>query len=42
MANTRDIKGRSMSMHEHLDALLRNQKEMRRDFTSNIDPKQFK
>jgi len=39
MSNTRDVKARSMKMHEHLEALLKDQSEMRRDFTSNIDPK---
>ena len=42
MNNNRDVKARSMKMHAHLEALLRDQAEMRRDFTSTINPKQFK
>lgn len=29
-------------MHEHLEALLKDRTEMRRDFTPTINPKQFK
>jgi len=42
MNNTRETKIRSMRMHEHLEALLKDRSEMRRDFTPTINPKQFK
>jgi hypothetical protein len=35
----RDFQARSMKMHDHLEALLEGKRDMRRDFTSMIDPK---
>ena len=42
MNNNRETKIRSMNMHKHLEALLKDQTDMRRDFTPSINPKQFK